>query len=629
MPKKVSSQGLFTPAEILEQVPVVIWTTDAEGKCNWANSAFKEFSGLTLEQVRKENWTSLVHPDDLANNRKAYQEALERREGFQMEMRLRRKDGEYRWFLSLGSPRRQKGRFVGYVGGLFDIHEKYLSRAAGQKTEQMLRRFFDDASLGMAQIDIDGRYLHVNARLAMMVGYQVEELQGRNFQDITHPDDRARGAKAWSELFLQKRPYWEDQKRYIHKHGHEVQVLIRVSPIRNWNGDVVAMGSQVIDITDRVALEDALRKSNTRFELALSARKMGVWSVDCVTGKTTWDDTLYDLYGVTKQEMTHKISGWMELVHLDDRERCTREIETAKMGTATAYELTYRILRGREIRHMRSSAMMERDSSNKVVRIVGLNWDVTEEVEHAQAMDVQRSISANVAKMAALGEMAAGMAHEINNPLAIIMGKVQQIKDMFKNGEIDRVEAMDHCEKLQSTVNRIAVIIRGLRSFARDDRRDPMMPIVIENIVRETLSFCQARFANQGVELLVTEPFPNGKIECHPGQISQILLNLLNNAFDAVVDAPKKQIQLDVVLEKDELIFRVTDWGPGVPATAAQKLFQPFFTTKPAGKGTGLGLSISKGIAENHGGKIQLISAHAPTIFEVRLPHRRARENAA
>lgn len=615
---------------ILEHIPVMVWLTDTAGHCVWINEVITKYTGLSTQELMGKNWLNALHPDDRERTFNVHRNAFQSRNHFEAEFRVRRHDGEYRWVQDWGHPHYENGEFVGFIGSGIDIHERYLFREGLKKNEEMLRKMFEDAAVGMAQIDIDGRFLRLNRKLGAMLGYKAEEMIGHRIQDFTHPDDLLRTDQARMDLFQGKIPFFEDEKRYIHKEGHLITAIVRTSPIKNWSGHVVAAGSQMIDITSKVEFERALREANTQFRLALSARQMGVWSWNCVTDRIEWDETTYLLYGFDKSRKIF-FKDWQEAIFPEDREQLLGRMEEAqKDAKKNEMQASFRIQwPDGQIRHVKSCWIIERSSSGLALRYVGLNWDITEEIAHQAAIDHQRSVSTNVAKMAALGEMAAGMAHEINNPLAIIMGKVQQIEDMFNDGKVDKDKAIEHCTRLQNTVNRIATIIRGLRSFARDDRRDPMTLAAVDDMVRDTLSFCQAKFRNHGVELQLAEPFPTVRFECHPGQISQILLNLLNNAFDAVQSVEKKQIRLEVVIENAELIFRVTDSGTGVDRATAEKIFQPFYTTKPAGKGIGLGLSISKGLVENHGGKLVLVSPGAPTIFEVRLPHRRGLEKVA
>lgn len=624
-PKKLKENALA----ILNGAPVMLWLSGADTKCTWVNDRWIEFSGQSLADNIGIGWSQAVHKEDLDRCYKSYIDAFNARQPYEIEFRVRRHDGEYRWVQFISSPHFEGQEFLGYIGVGTDIHERHLSQERRRKSEETLSKIFEDAAVGMVQLDIDGRVLRANQKFSSMLGYTSQEVVGQSLGKFTHADDLEGFRKNLKSLVNGDIPFVEDEKRFIHKNGQVVTVLHRGNPIKSWLGHVVAIGAQVVDITNKVMLEKALIQANARFGMALSARKMGVWEWDLNKDFLTWDEAHFGLFEITNESFKNNYRSWEARVEVEDRARLKQELTQAKRH-GLSFETNFRIRTADEkIKHIRSTAFIERDGAGKPVRFVGLSWDVTDEVGQTEALDRQRSMATNAAKMAALGEMAAGMAHEINNPLAIIMGKIQQMQNMAEDGDIDKEKLITECGKVQMTVNRIASIIRGLRSFSRDDRRDTMTLATVDDMVKDTLSFCQARFKSHGVVLDIPEHLPKLKFECHPGQISQIILNLLNNAFDAVQAVKDQWIKLEIFVLNEELVFRVTDSGPGVSAEIAERIFQPFFTTKPAGKGIGLGLSISKGLCENHGGKLSLISASSPCTFEARFPHRRSAEKAA
>ena len=180
-----------------------------------------------------------------------------------------------------------------------------------------------------------------------------------------------------------------------------------------------------------------------------------------------------------------------------------------------------------------------------------------------------------------------------------------------------------HTEKALKGTQRVAKIVKGLRSFARNGSKDPMQEVETEKIISETLELCFERFKYGEIQLQITK-IVSGKIICRESQISQVLLNLLNNAYDAVTEMPLKDKWVKVeVTESDvhnNILIYITDCGPGIPKDIASKILEPFFTTKETGKGTGLGLSISVGIVEEHGGKLYLDHGHDNTRFVLELP---------
>lgn len=229
------------------------------------------------------------------------------------------------------------------------------------------------------------------------------------------------------------------------------------------------------------------------------------------------------------------------------------------------------------------------------------------------------------AKMATLGEMAGGIAHEINNPLSVIQGYLARIKKF--QTLYSGAEAIEHTdeavESINTTIMRITRIVKGLRAFARDSTNDPFEPVKVQRLVQDTLSLSAERFRSKGVELEVETLPQDLMIDCRSSQISQVLMNLLNNAMDAVLEVPARgtrRVRIGAVDAGASVEVVVSDNGPGIPDGLREKVMQPFFTTKPVGQGTGLGLSISKGIVESHNGTLDFSSRPGQTAFRVRLP---------
>jgi C4-dicarboxylate-specific signal transduction histidine kinase len=245
---------------------------------------------------------------------------------------------------------------------------------------------------------------------------------------------------------------------------------------------------------------------------------------------------------------------------------------------------------------------------------------VMRQVEAKQAsLETQRRVTQS-AKMSALGEMASGIAHEINNPLAIIQGHLNRMRTLIENDIIENDTLMDSVQISSKTVSRVGKIVEGLRNFARDGEGQPFEKAELFQIVNDTLSLCQERFSNHNIKMNVHPISRTIVLECRQVEISQVLLNLLSNAFDAVVDCPERWVDLKFVDRGTEIEVRVTDSGRPIAHEIRQKMFEPFFTTKMVGKGTGLGLSISKGIVEGHQGTIKLSDGEGNTEFVVRLP---------
>lgn len=222
------------------------------------------------------------------------------------------------------------------------------------------------------------------------------------------------------------------------------------------------------------------------------------------------------------------------------------------------------------------------------------------------------------AKMSALGEMAGGIAHEINNPIAVIMGTTEQLKRKIEIQQIESKQITEALTSIEKTAEKISKIISGLKSFSRNGENDPMEITSINRIIEDTLILCNDKFKNKDVELRVKAIAPLD-IKCRSVQISQVILNLVSNALDAVEGLPEKWVEIQVTEEFNKLIISVIDSGKGIPDEVVEKMMNPFFTSKGIGKGTGLGLSISDRIVKAHGGKLAYQLKDNHTCFTIEL----------
>jgi signal transduction histidine kinase/integral membrane sensor domain MASE1 len=237
--------------------------------------------------------------------------------------------------------------------------------------------------------------------------------------------------------------------------------------------------------------------------------------------------------------------------------------------------------------------------------------------DRTRELELSKMQLMNSSKMASLGEMASGVAHEINNPLAIIQGKVKVISMMLEDLEIHHPKLFQEIQKIKLTTDRIEKIVKGLRNFSRASNNDPFESAALQKILTETLDLCSEKFKANGIKLIINE-VPDVSIMCRPSQISQVLINLLNNSSDAIENLKDKWIDISFELkDKKQLSIRITDSGSGISPEHAQKIMEPFFTTKEVRKGTGLGLSIAKSIIDSHQGLLWLDVRHPHTRFVI------------
>ncbi len=229
-----------------------------------------------------------------------------------------------------------------------------------------------------------------------------------------------------------------------------------------------------------------------------------------------------------------------------------------------------------------------------------------------------------------LARFSAGIAHEIKNPLAIIHARASDLAELAEEGETPREEVTKTCASILKTSDRALRILRGLAALAREGSNDPMQRAEVGEMVKQAVELVQARYWKGGIAIETELPDNLPAVECREVQIGQVLMNLLNNACDAVDASPAcdRWVRLKASTEgvpgsaPERLLIDVIDGGPELTAEVKEHLMETFYTTKPLGGGIGIGLSVSRSIAVDHGGSLELRDCDGHTCFRLSLPVR-------
>jgi C4-dicarboxylate-specific signal transduction histidine kinase len=234
--------------------------------------------------------------------------------------------------------------------------------------------------------------------------------------------------------------------------------------------------------------------------------------------------------------------------------------------------------------------------------------------KRSQAMLIQSN------KMASLGEMSSGLAHELNNPLTIMQGQLRRLESYISDEKITRNEKEKLIGKVQKNLERAFKIIKSFRTIARNGDSDPFLPVTIKSFVTEIKELTEKRLENNGISFNVLCNEETIIFNCKKPSLLQVFINIINNAVDAISDSPEKWIKVHIIKREKDVIFTIMDSGEGVSLENQIRLFEPFFTTKDIGKGTGLGLSISRGIVEDHLGSLNYSSSMRNSCFVIKIP---------
>jgi signal transduction histidine kinase len=310
------------------------------------------------------------------------------------------------------------------------------------------------------------------------------------------------------------------------------------------------------------------------------------------------------IYRLTPDQVQDSADSVMNLVQPDDLQLVIQTIQESAKNLST-WHCDFRIqFKDEGIEWRRGVAQPQQESDGSTLWH-GFIMDITNEKKLEHDLHQSQVIAIHNSRLASLGEMAGGIAHEINNPLSIISSKASLIQLILNNEEPQIERAKSELEKLVQTTFRIAGIVKGLLTFARGDKNVDYQNISVEDILNDVSFLCGEKAKAKGIDIQF-QAKKDLTILGSSVQIAQVILNLVNNSMDAIPTEKEPWIKVEAQPSDsgEHIRFSVTDCGSGINPQQLEKLMQPFFTTKSVGQGTGLGLSISRGLVESHGGTL-------------------------
>jgi PAS domain S-box-containing protein len=444
------------------------------------------------------------------------------------------------------------------------------------------------------------------------------EPAGRKLIGLCHYDVFPEIPEAWREVHRRCLAGATEQSHrdvFVRADGRREHLSWVVAPFRDEAGQVGGLAIYVESVDQQVKTQERLdqHESTIRDLFEQSPVGLNLCRMDGLWVES--NSAFLDIIGYSREEADGGLTYWQLTPRKYDADEAIQLEALRTQGRYGPYEKEFIRKDGRIVPVRLNGFLIHRDGETFIWSLIE---DLTAQRELEARLEEERAKSIQAAKLAVMGEMAASFAHEINNPLGIIDAYAFALKDMADKP--DPALLAEGFDTIREAVERIGKIVHGLRKFARRSAGEPPVDISVTSVVGDAMDLCRARLRTHGVEVEVqagaTEP-----IRGHAIELSQVLVNLVNNAFDAVQSSDEKWVRVTTCDRPDGSVeIAVEDSGPGVPPRLATEIFQPFVTTKGMGQGTGLGLSISRTIIERHGGSLTLDSTAPYTRFVVSLP---------
>jgi two-component system, LuxR family, sensor kinase FixL len=543
--------------------------------------------------------------------------------GIGREVEARRRDGsEFPVHLSVG--RIEGSDPPRYVGLLHDITLRRENFRALQQQRDRARQYLNVAQVVLVVLDTGGRVLLLNQRGCELLGRGESEIVGMSWLDVAvSPQDRGRASRKFAlaaDPATTVGTEFRCEYQLNSTTGQDRLIDWRCITVQDPASGGISLLCSGDDITERRAAERSVDQLRQLLEQAQSIAHIGNYVVTWPESPLDyWSPEVHRIFGFDPAAQRASAAALTERVHPEDSAALYAEfVERIKLEGI--FESDYRIVRpGGETRWIHTKYRLENTPDGRK-RAIGTVIDVTDTVRAAQETQLAQQRMAHVSNLATMGEMAAGFAHEINQPLAAIANFAQASRRLLDRPDPDLTDIRDAVTQISEQALRAGEIIRRMRRLVKKQDTDREW-VPVEPLIEDVLGLCasDARLNEVRVRVHCAPSLPHVHVDRI--QIQQVLLNLVRNAIDAIKHEPvdNREVGLRMSVDGGDCLIEVCDAGPGVPEQIERQIFEPFVTTKS--DGTGLGLAISRSIVKAHNGTLDY-HANQPrgACFSVRLP---------
>jgi PAS domain S-box-containing protein len=616
----------------IDAVPVLLWSARADGFADFLNRRWLEYTGLSPEQAVGFGWLASIHADDRNTLVEYWKSLLEAGTYGEIEARLRRVDGEYRWFLFRAEPLRDaSGKVSQWLGSNTDIDDRKKAEEKLRARERELLQFVDAVPAMVCILTPEGEPSYVNKRLMDYVAItKIEDLDVPGHTRLAsasrffvHPDDTDHVQEILSQSFATGEPYTL-LHRVRRADGEYRWIEARGEALRDESGRILKWYSVNVDVDDWQKAEEALRKRERELQLLVDTIPTGVW---CLTpdGEPDYiNKRLETYYGRTVDrsqpvESTRLDRALERLMHPDDLPALQQNLGRS-LRTGESFAMRYRNRRADGVyRWVDARAEPLRDEDGRIVRWYGVSVDIDDGVRAQEALRTTREKLSRAAQIANLSQLSGAIAHEVNQPLAAIVTNGQACQRWLSAVPPNVEQAQMSADRIILNSMRATEIISRIRALFKHTTSNKI-PIDINEVISEVHHLVIDEISSEGVlvEMDLDPSLP--PVFADRVQIQQLLVNMVRNGIDAMLANLGEPKSLTIVSRRDggnKIRVDIRDNGEGIAEPG--RIFEPFFTTKDGGMG--IGLAICRSIVESHEGSLWATSNEPRgAVFSFTLP---------
>ena len=577
-------------------------------KFEMLNLSFNQMLGHRKTTLEGMPFLDFLHPEDEKNTLEKFVGIRDNEKPVIFESRFRHESGRYLTLSLRGS--------IDPKTGLILLVARDITEQAQIKTKlQHLQNALEQETI-YAETDVHGVITKVNNKFCEISGYSEKELIGKTHKLINsgfHPPSFFK--EIWTEISSGR--IWSGAIKNKKKNGEFYYVQSILLPIFDQNSKISNYIAIRQDITDKVNSEYERLKALDILSETSSVANVGGWEMDAATGTLRWTDETFRILDVEKVNgLTPMLPEGISFFIEKDRPIIEKAVEQARVhGVPYGLELQAQTPEG-NVKWVYTTGKANYQDG-KIETISGIIQDIHQRKLAEIKYNKEKQKSVINSKFAALGELSANIAHEINNPLGVISGYAELIQ--LTHSTIIPEDLMAKSALILKSCDRIAHIVKSLKKFSRSDEESLYVACSLKNLINEAITLTRPKLKSQMI-VLRSNAIVEGDIMCNEIEIEQVLVNLINNAIDAIANLTDKWIEITVTEQKKSFRLSVTDSGTGIAVDCQSSIFEPFVTSKAASEGTGLGLSIVKGILDNHNAIIAVDNDNNNTSFVIDFP---------